>query len=154
MSIQQSLNQALSLASFGMKLHEQSPAAIEKAKIKQENTADKAATLALQDYEATHEDLSPEELPAKGEKERERVEAAANKRYEIAQSRYYRDPSAENWEDMYTRGIEADEISKMGGTASYIEKLKKSVNLRTKELQDHANGFKERQEKIKLGGNQ
>lgn len=131
-SIQQSLNQMLFSAQIGAGLYAQSPQAQERLKIKKENKQEAIYKRTLEDYQKTHEYLSPEELPGKEEKYRQRAEEAASGLAEIAQARYQRDPSEENWEASYLADVEADEYKRLGGSASFIESLReRSSNLQS-----------------------
>ena len=145
-SIQQSFNQMLYSAQLGVGLYKQTPEAKQKAEnkqlLKREAAQEAAYNRALADYEATHADLSPEELPGKSERERQRAESAASGLASIAEARYLRDPSEANWEAQYLAGVTADEYARQGGSASYIEKLKKNVVDRTKTIQEQRESMK------------
>lgn len=147
-SIQQSFNQMLYSAQLGVGLYKQTPEAKQKAEnkqiLKREAAQEAAYQRTLADYEATHEGLSPEELPGKSERERQRAESAARGLADIAEARYLRDPSEENWEQQYFAGVTSDEYSRQGGTAQYIQKLKKNVVDRTNTIQEQRESMKVR----------
>lgn len=143
-SIQQSLNQMLSVGAIGAGLYVKSPAHELKQKIKQENVQELAHKRTLADYEETISGLDPSEYPGKDTVERQEVEKAARGLYDIQQARYLREPTMENWESRYLAGVESDEYQRLG----------QSLTRRTQTLQNQRQGLDERRERIRNGGNQ
>lgn len=146
--IQGSINQLLSMAAVGVRfLPSTEMKAQERAQIKKENRLAEVYSRDIADYEETHKNLSPEELPQKGEKEREKVEEAAKGLYDIERARYIRKPSQENWEAQYLSGTSLDEIRRQGGTSGYINKLsentKKTAQTKLNEEQDRIRSSRE-----------